>query len=79
MEPLTRTGEAAGGPAAKMRARARPWQKKGGVMMRNKRKTHRGTTLIALLAIVAVLAAATGAIVPNGFGFSPDASWVEGA
>jgi hypothetical protein len=45
--------------------------------MQRKARTHRGTTLIALLAVVAALAAASGAGV--AFHFAPDASWVEGA
>ena len=47
-------------------------------MLRNK-KTSRGTTLIALLAIVAALAAAApGAFGGRWSGFLPEASWVDG-
>jgi hypothetical protein len=47
--------------------------------MLRKKKTHRGTTIIALLAVVAALASAPGASAASGFGFLPEASWVDGA
>jgi hypothetical protein len=50
--------------------------------MLKQKKTHRVTTLIALLAAVAALAsapAATAASIGLGSGFQPDASWAEGA
>ena len=50
--------------------------------MLKQKKTHRVTTLIALLSAVAALAsapAATAASIGPGSGFQPDASWAEGA
>jgi Tfp pilus assembly protein PilE len=41
------------------------------------KKHKQGSTLIALLVVVAVIALAAGAAYA-GFGFVPDASWAEG-
>jgi type II secretory pathway pseudopilin PulG len=43
-----------------------------------KKKGTRGTTLIALLVVVAVLALAASGAAYVGFDFTPDASWAEG-
>jgi type II secretory pathway pseudopilin PulG len=43
-----------------------------------KKKGTRGTTLIALLVVVAVLALAASGVASVGFEFVPDASWAEG-
>jgi type II secretory pathway pseudopilin PulG len=42
-------------------------------------KGKRGSTLIALLVVVAVLALAAAGAAYVGFEFRPDASWAEGA
>jgi len=52
--------------------------------MQTDKKTHRGSTLIAVVAVVAVLALLAGAGAAFGLGsgfggFVPDASWAEGA
>jgi hypothetical protein len=51
--------------------------------MQTKMKQNRGSRLIAIAAVVAVLAllAGAGAVFgsESGFGFLPDASWAEGA
>ena len=48
--------------------------------MSKKKKAHRGTTAIALLAVVAALASASvgAAAFGHSFGFHTDASWAEG-
>jgi type II secretory pathway pseudopilin PulG len=42
------------------------------------KKGKRGTTLIAMLIVVAVLALTAAGAAYVGFGFVPDASWAEG-
>jgi hypothetical protein len=63
----------------KIGGRARPAAKKVGSMLR--KKGNRGSTLIALLVVIAALAAGPSAGVASAksFNFSMDASWAEGA
>jgi hypothetical protein len=43
-----------------------------------KKRTTRGSTLIAIVFVLALVALAAAGVAYLGFGFMPDASWAEG-